>query len=346
MKKYFTPVMILLFLLFDMTRTNAQIVNSGNEFLSQDLIFSLNGGLSYGFSDYKHSTPGPSIRGSLEYFPLIIDNARLGLKLFGGGLTIKFDDSRTTVSSNDGIRDIPLKVSTDAIQIGAGLTFGYAIGDYFIPSITFIGSYLNFSPKDASYKVLPFNYQEKYKKDILVIGIEGEIKVKLVDQLSANLLLSYYPTSTDYLDDVSASSNNDTYLTGLVGLSYAISGNFDSDEDGISNNNDICPDTPNGVKVDEFGCPIDSDTDGVPDYLDKCSATTPGVTVDSNGCPVDSDKDGIPDNIDKCANTPADIKVDEFGCPIDSDKDGVPDYLDKCLNTQSGVEVDSSWLPG
>ena len=191
MKKYFTPVMILLFLLFDMTRTNAQIVNSGNEFLSQDLIFSLNGGFSYGFSDYKHSTPGPHIRGSLEYFPLIIDNARLGLKSFGGGLTIKFYDSRTTVSQVTMESEIyPLKVSTDVIQIGAGLTFGYATEDYFIPSITFIGSYLNFSPKDSSYKVLPFNYHEKYNKRYFSFCIEGEIKVKLVDQLSANLVLS------------------------------------------------------------------------------------------------------------------------------------------------------------
>ena len=49
-------------------------------------------------------------------------------------------------------REIPKEIVTDAIQIGAGLSFGYAFGDYLIPSITVGGSYLNFSPKDSDGK--------------------------------------------------------------------------------------------------------------------------------------------------------------------------------------------------
>lgn len=122
-----------------------------------------------------------------------------------------------------------------------------------------------------------------------------------------------------------------------VGLNFVFGNKQDKDKDGVRNSKDKCPDTPKGVKVDKFGCPIDSDKDGVPDYLDKCPGTVAeaGNFVDENGCPLDSDKDGVPDYMDKCPGTPAEAagKVDSLGCVIDTDKDGVPDYMDKCPDT-------------
>jgi OOP family OmpA-OmpF porin len=35
-----------------------------------------------------------------------------------------------------------------------------------------------------------------------------------------------------------------------------------------------------------MGCALDSDDDGVADYLDRCPNTPAGATVDENGCPV------------------------------------------------------------
>lgn len=323
----------------------SQVISTDNDFLLQNFILSIDGGVSYGFTDYKSSSIGPSLRGSLEYYPVIIQDARLGFKAVLGGLTLNFDDSRNSISSNDGPRDIPKEVKTDAIQLGAGLSFGYAFGKILIPSITVGATYLSFSPKNSEGNILPFNAQEIYNKGIVSFTLEGELKIKVSEKLSVNALVSYYPTSTDYLEDVSAATNTDTYLTGMIGLSYALSGSPDADDDGITDSYDQCPGTPVGVKVDEFGCPLDSDNDGVPDYLDKCINTSLGVAVDSLGCPIDSDKDGIPDHLDRCPNTPVGIEVDELGCPPDSDKDGVPDYLDKCSNTSAGIAVDSVGCP-
>ena len=42
----------------------------------------------------------------------------------------------------------------------------------------------------------------------------------------------------------------------------------DLDGDGVVEKDDICPDTPKDVKVDDKGCPKDEDEDGVPDYQD------------------------------------------------------------------------------
>ncbi|HYO47631.1 MAG TPA: outer membrane beta-barrel protein [Gemmatimonadota bacterium] len=62
----------------------------------------------------------------------------------------------------------------------------------------------------------------------------------------------------------------------------------------------------------------DSDNDGVTDDFDRCPNTPAGTRVDSTGCPipVDSDNDGVPDDRDQCPNTPAGTEVDSNGCEI------------------------------
>ncbi len=62
----------------------------------------------------------------------------------------------------------------------------------------------------------------------------------------------------------------------------------DSDHDGVLDIHDQCPDTPEGVLVDEMGCPLDTDGDGVYDYLDECPGTPAGVAVDAKGCPLEA----------------------------------------------------------
>ena len=51
----------------------------------------------------------------------------------------------------------------------------------------------------------------------------------------------------------------------------------DHDSDGVPDIDDNCPSTPNGVKVNEFGCPFDGDNDGVPNYLDEELNTKSGA---------------------------------------------------------------------
>ncbi len=125
----------------------------------------------------------------------------------------------------------------------------------------------------------------------------------------------------------------------LVGA--LLCGDTDSDGDGVSDEKDRCPGTPEGVAVYVNGCPVDSDGDRVPDYKDKCANTPANTKVDENGCPIDSDGDGIPDGADQCPGTPGGVKVDDRGCPFDDDSDGVPNYLDKCPDTPAGMKVDA-----
>ncbi|MCQ2105036.1 MAG: thrombospondin type 3 repeat-containing protein [Fibrobacter sp.] len=134
---------------------------------------------------------------------------------------------------------------------------------------------------------------------------------------------------------------------GTANLTWRFGGklNRDSDKDGVKDELDKCPHTPEVATVDSVGCPIDSDGDGLIDGLDKCPKTPKGAEIDTTGCPIDSDGDGIFDGLDQCADTPKDVIVDSTGCAMDTDKDGVPDGHDKCPNTLPGAAVDSTGCP-
>lgn len=105
----------------------------------------------------------------------------------------------------------------------------------------------------------------------------------------------------------------------------------DDDQDGVTNDNDRCPNTPAGAVVDGTGCivkveekkPADADLDGVVDASDQCPNTEMGVPVDANGCPRDADGDKVADGKDRCPNTKADVEVDANGCPLVTKSRGV-----------------------
>jgi MYXO-CTERM domain-containing protein len=114
---------------------------------------------------------------------------------------------------------------------------------------------------------------------------------------------------------------------------------LDSDHDGIPDDVDRCPQTPEDKDgfQDEDGCPDpDNDLDGIPDADDKCPNEPEDHDgfQDADGCPdPDNDADGIPDASDKCPNEPEDRDgyQDADGCPEpDNDGDGIPDASDKC----------------
>lgn len=97
----------------------------------------------------------------------------------------------------------------------------------------------------------------------------------------------------------------------------------DRDNDGVNDNEDLCPDTPGLPGLN--GCP-DSDGDGVTDGDDDCP-TVAGL-VSLRGCP-DADGDGVTDQADECPNEAG--PADNNGCPIrDQDGDGVNDDDDQC----------------
>jgi outer membrane protein OmpA-like peptidoglycan-associated protein len=131
----------------------------------------------------------------------------------------------------------------------------------------------------------------------------------------------------------------ESFWKGVGGIEISFGKSKDSDMDGVPDRKDDCPNTPEGVAVDERGCPIDTDGDGVPDYKDDCPTEAGEIAL--NGCP-DRDGDGVADKDDDCPDTPG-LKALN-GCP-DSDGDGVADKDDECPDTPEGYKVDSKGCP-
>ena len=108
---------------------------------------------------------------------------------------------------------------------------------------------------------------------------------------------------------------------------------LDSDGDGVTDNLDLCPNTPKGVKVDRVGCPIDLDGDGVLDTLDKCPNTPKGIKVDSVGCPI-----AIPEKVSITLLVEFDFDKANVKPMYDSDIEKVANFLNAYPNTTAELE--------
>ena len=319
------------------------IINNVHPY-SSSLFGSAGGGVTIGMTDYKNIKPGIDGFLSASYFFSTSDQNILGLNFKGGILNIKGKDENKILYAPDGTILRPDIFNTDAVNLSASVLYSYAVSKNFIPYAGAGLSYYFFSPKDENGQLLYNNRNDVYDKNTLGFDAEVGISVPLSDLLNVELNSTFHFLFTDYIDDIAFGKNKDFFSSVSLGISYAFISNRDSDGDGIADNKDLCPNTPPGVTVDEFGCPLDTDGDGVPDYLDDCPNTPKGMKVDKNGCAIDSDNDGIPDTLDKCPNTPRGMHVNEFGCP-DTDGDGVFDNDDKCPDTPKGVTVDKTGCP-
>ncbi|MBU0598556.1 OmpA family protein [Patescibacteria group bacterium] len=99
---------------------------------------------------------------------------------------------------------------------------------------------------------------------------------------------------------------------------------LDSDGDGVPLHNDLCPNTPPGCVVDEFGCPHDTDHDRICNELDNCPDISNAYQedMDNDGlgdvCDPDIDGDGYANEDDYCPYDPPPNQgyaVDKKGCP-------------------------------
>ena len=165
--------------------------------------------------------------------------------------------------------------------------------------------------------------------------------------------------SQNQLDNIPENWQKAEDVTYSIDCNYVeISYDGDTDQDGVLDEDDLCPETPAGQIVDEYGCSIvdqDKDLDGVLDSFDLCPETAAGSVVDEFGCAIaetDSDFDGVLNEFDACPDSLPGIAVDEYGCSEqqkqekeeqgDDDEDGIINLLDRCPDTPSGTEVNAT----
>ena len=189
--------------------------------------------------------------------------------------------------------------------------------------------------------------------DLSYYGLDGTVSYSLMNLIGCKSFDPYIGVGGGYtwVDDIGAGT-----LNGTLGLNYWFSDNIgvtaqssykhafedylpkhwqhtigvavkfggkDTDDDGIYDKDDACPDVP-GLPAFN-GCP-DSDNDGIEDSKDDCP--NEAGLAEFNGCP-DSDSDGVADNNDDCPTVAGLAALN--GCP-DADSDGVADKDDECPN--------------
>lgn len=153
----------------------------------------------------------------------------------------------------------------------------------------------------------------KYDQFTFSLPVSAGLDFKMGRRISAKLSAGFYYTFTDLIDDISdkgegarkGNSRNDMLLFSSLSVSYSIGVNrvksksakskyyeefdfyemqiVDSDLDGVNDFDDQCAQTPNGVKVDDKGCPVDSDLDVIADYRDEEDSTKTGSVVNLKG---------------------------------------------------------------
>ena len=303
---------------------------------SNAIGITLEGGFTLTNSDFNNNKFDYLGRGMLEYFFYSNNIGTFGLRLFGG---LSYLGGKGGI--NPAYRGIE-SLKTSVYYIAGGYSYTISASNIFHPYIFAGLSYLQFYPRDNNSERI--SQHEYINKDINYIGEIG-LRALIHDNFSLNVSGTANINPSDNLDGIYANGNNDIFYSGNIGISYYFLHAKDSDGDGVDDSEDLCPETPPHLRVDEFGCPRDSDKDGVPDDQDICPNTQRFVVVDKNGCPVDLDNDGVLDHQDSCLYTPIGIEVDDNGCPTDLDKDGIPNYLDHCPQTPMGYLVDSLGCP-
>ncbi|MEN8223940.1 MAG: OmpA family protein [Bacteroidota bacterium] len=142
---------------------------------------------------------------------------------------------------------------------------------------------------------------------------------KLSDNLNYSFGFRFCPGKEDDTDE-DGIPDRDDLCPEVFGVEE-FEGCPDTDGDGIQDSEDACPEDA-GLEVFQ-GCP-DTDGDSIIDSEDACPEDA--GTPEFNGCP-DTDGDGIIDKDDAC---PTEAGPEEYqGCP-DSDGDGIPDNKDNC----------------
>jgi outer membrane protein OmpA-like peptidoglycan-associated protein len=337
----------VLTIIFSLILTYSSLAQSSSErkiyVFSDSWVFSLEGGFTVGFTDYMKTKVDGSLRGGVEYYFSRTNENVFGLKLFGGGQRVAGSDERMSVNTKDGIRDpLPTNFITDMYILGLAASYSYSINDRYFPFVQLGVSYLYWiNPQDENGKKLEGNLLKLYEKFAPAFDADFGVKIRFSDKIGISVSGGIHITSTDYLDDIATGNNNDFYYTGMIGITVSPFGPGDSDDDGIIDEYDACPNDAEDFDgfEDDDGCPDpDNDFDGIPDNEDNCPFSTEDFDgfADSDGCPdPDNDLDGILDVNDNCPDQPEDVDgyLDQDGCPdLDNDNDGIPDVDDQCPN--------------
>lgn len=221
-----------------------------------------------------------------------VDSAKNLDSAFGAGIGIgKFLNDNWSLDFEVDSLDYDLEVGNGGVrQTGYGLMSRYHFSEGSLrPFLGFGLGYLDHDGSESASAVESSDF---------MLNVSAGLRKKISDNVGAMAEVVYRLDNDNY---TGTQSSYDDYLFRL-GLNFALGeapkaapaeeivepAPLDSDGDGVSDQDDNCPNTPAGTAVDKYGCPYDGDddNDGVANSVDKCPNSKPGAIVDKDGCAV------------------------------------------------------------
>jgi len=178
-------------------------------------------------------------------------------------------------------------------------------------------------------------------ESLFKLGLMG--KYRLNDKIDLTASAKYFQAFTDLLDATAVSgkdingAKNDQFMYFSLGISFKLGSKKQSVEWYSPLDKMYHLQKKTHKQID--GLTKDSDGDGVADQFDKNPETPEGVSVDGSGHALDVDMDGVADYLDLDPFTNKGANVDEFGKELDDDGDGIPNSQDLEPNTEAGALV-------
>ncbi len=275
-----------------------------------------NGDIVNDFYSFRTSNPFTAIDYS-HYASARID-IRLGVAFGSWGYTSKKSNSFDADFVNANL-DVKIKFITRENPRWSPYVFG-GIGMNQFSNWTLLNPYDDAIDYDTQGRFISRDDLQRWSG---IFSAGAGVQVRLAERVFLRFDERFLFPTSDASDGIVAKSS-DVMLRHTLGISFGLFPWRDTDQDGVSDKDDICPATPTIAKIDANGCPIDSDQDGISDFEDECG-DVPGVSS-GKGCP-DADGDTFVDNVDDC---PLDAGSAAFnGCP-DKDGDGIKDLDDRC----------------
>jgi hypothetical protein len=202
-------------------------------------------------TDYKIDELDIHSRMLLEYYFPSRSIHAFGIRLIGGGGYLSGE-----VFSNEILYPPPPdNFRTGFLFLGGGFAYAMRLGNG-VPYASATIAYTTYDPGDGSGNQLPNNQFSVYNKNTITYSGEAGVRFPFGDMWSLNVGVNINFSNTDYLDDIKTGNNNDAFIGFVTGVSLYLGKNLDRDNDGVDDDIDLCPDTPEGVEVDEFGCHI------------------------------------------------------------------------------------------
>ena len=200
-------------------------------------------------TDYKIDELSVSGRLLFEYFFNTNSIHAFGIRLLGSAGMLQGQ-----VFSNEYVYPpVPENFSTDFYSFGGGFVYSLYIGSS-VPYISVLASYISFNPLDENGHKLPNNQYSIYENNAMIYSLEGGVRFPFSKNWSLNLGIGFNFSDSDYLDDIEAGKHNDAFINIFTGISFYLGGKADKDNDGVEDEIDLCPETPENTEVNEFGC--------------------------------------------------------------------------------------------